>query len=73
MCFPLFDTDQNEIKAWFGEYLHWMNSMNMTKEKFHLTTMGVLVPADRSLLDLVDDQKMLQWVRQRSRPPILPG
>ena len=66
---------QNEIKDWFGEYLHWMNSHEYgLKEKLHPNNHGVCWSLQAAAFaDLVEDQKMLQWVRQQFKTTYLPG
>ena len=67
ICFPLFRlADQNEIKAWFEvSALDEFHEYGL-KEKFHPNNHGVCWSLQAAAFaDLVDDQKMLQWVRQR--------
>lgn len=59
--------DQTKVKAWFREYLDWLNTHKFgKKEKQHPNNHGVCWSLQASAFaDLLDDQKQLKWIRKQ--------
>ena len=57
--------DQKAVKAWFGDYLDWINSHEYgLKEKLHPNNHGVCWSLQASAFaDLVGKEEVLAWVR----------
>ena len=65
---PSFSTsDQTAVKAWFGEYLTWINTHSYGKtEKKHPNNHGVCWSLQAAAFaDLVGDDKTLAWIRNQ--------
>ena len=59
--------DQKAVKAWFGDYLDWINSHEYgLKEKLHPNNHGVCWSLQASAFaDLVGKEEVLAWVRHQ--------
>jgi len=68
-------TDQKAVKAWFGDYLHWINSHEYgLKEKLHPNNHGVCWSLQASAFaDLVGNEEVLSWVRGQFKTVYLSG
>jgi hypothetical protein len=59
--------DQGKVKAWFGEYLKWINTHNYGKtEKQHPSNHGVCWSLQAAAFaNLVGDKEQLEWIRNQ--------
>ena len=67
--------DQKAVKAWFRDYLQWINSHEYgLKEKLHPNNHGVCWSLQASAFaDLVGNEKVLSWVRGQFKTVYLSG
>ena len=65
---PSFSSgDQQKVKGWFRDYLHWINSHPYgLKEKVHPNNHGVCWSLQAAAFaDLTDDDEVLDWIRNQ--------